>query len=280
MEFETDSHGATDVGRVRDANEDQYLIADLTKSMLIQQTSLSHDDGHRLYGGSRGHLYVVADGMGGHRAGDVASGVAVDTLASYFVAMIPWFLQAETDSVDELKDELARALQKCQAAVRARAKDKNQTGARRMGTTLTMAYLVSRELFVVHVGDSRCYMLRGSELHQLTTDHTVAQQMVERGIIEPEDAGKTPFRSSLSQVVGGDEAEIQPDVHRASVAPGDIILLCTDGLTREVSEADIAAILSDDDSAEEMCTKLIDAANQAGGTDNITVVVSRVLEEA
>lgn len=197
MELVTDSHGATDVGRVRDANEDQFLIADLTKSMLIQQTSLSHDDGHRLYGGSQGHLYVVADGMGGHRAGDVASGVAVDTLASYFVAMIPWLLQAETDSVDEL-----------------------------------------------------------------------------------EDAGKTPFRSSLSQVVGGGEAEIQPDVHHASVAAGDTILLCTDGLTREVSEDDIAAILSDDNSAEEICTRLIDAANQAGGADNITVVVSRVLEEA
>lgn len=274
MTLHIDAYGATDVGNTRARNEDQFLAADLSKTMLIRQTSLSFEDRSRLYGGSHGHLYVVADGIGGAPHGDVASELAVQTIVRYVLAMVPWFLDTDATPADELKGELARALRKAESVLR----EKHEADAedRRMGTTVTMAYLLPPGLFVLHIGDSRCYILRGTHLYQLTTDHTIAQQMVESGVLRSEQAEDSPLSNVLWQAVGGMDAGIEPEVRQVAIGAGDTILLCTDGLTCEVPESEITDILKRDGSAQSKCTALIDAANRAGGSDNVTVVVVRL----
>src|SRR5262249_46734818 len=157
-----------------------FLIADLTKSMLIHQTSLSHEDHTRLFGGSQAKLLLVADGMGGHAAGQQASALAVETLAHYVLNTMPWFLGLQETEEPDLREKLQTALARCQDRIEAAAKaEPSRYG---MGTTLTMAYLIWPRLYVVHAGDSRCYLLRGGRLEQITTDHTLAQKMVESGM--------------------------------------------------------------------------------------------------
>jgi protein phosphatase len=274
MTLHIDAYGATDVGNARARNEDQFLVADLTKAMLIRQTSLSFEDRSRLYGGSHGHLYVVADGIGGAPHGDVASKLAVQTIVHYVLAMIPWFLNTDAKPTDELEGELVRALRKAESVLR--VESEANTEHQHMGTTMTMAYLLPPHVFVVHVGDSRCYLLRGTHLHQVTTDHTVAQQLVESGAWRSEQGEDSPLSSVLWQAVGGTDTGIEPEFRQAALGAGDTILLCTDGLTCEVAESEITDILVRQGSAEAKCTALIDAANRAGGSDNITVVVARL----
>jgi protein phosphatase len=150
-------------------------------------------------------------------------------------------------------------------------------GQRRMGTTLTVAYLIGQHLFAAQVGDSRCYLLRDSVLHHVTTDDTVTQQLSDEGKTGPKDAEAWGFGNVLTEAIGGKEQGVYPLVHTAAVAEGDTILLCTDGLTRHVPESEIADILTTEGPAAAQCENLIAAANDAGGSDNITVVVGRVL---
>src|SRR5262249_38518521 len=156
MRCKMDCSGLTDVGRVRQTNEDQFLIADLNKSMLVRQTSLSLDDHTRLFGGSQGALLVVADGMGGHAAGKQASTLAVQTLEHYVLNTMPWFFHLQQDQETDLQDELKSAMEACQHSIETAAAARPEQHG--MGTTLTMAYLLWPRLYVVHVGDSRCYL--------------------------------------------------------------------------------------------------------------------------
>ena len=158
MRGKMDCYGLTDVGQVREVNEDQFLIADLSKSMLVHQTSLGHEDHTRLFGGSQGQLLLVADGMGGQAAGQQASAIAVQTLERYVLNAMPWFFRLQESLEDDHRDELKVALEACQRGIEAAAE---ASPARRgMGTTLTMAYVVWPRLYVVHVGTSRCYLFR------------------------------------------------------------------------------------------------------------------------
>ena len=154
MPGKMDCFGLTDVGKVRDVNEDQFLIADLNKSMLVHQTSLSHDDHTRLFGGSQGQLLLVADGMGGHAAGKQASTLAVQTLSHYVLNAMRWLFQLDEPNEADLEDEFKTG-QACQRRLEAEADAMPEKHG--MGTTLTMAYVLWPRLYVVHVGDSRCY---------------------------------------------------------------------------------------------------------------------------
>src|SRR5262249_15542750 len=165
-------------------------------------------------------------------------------------------------------------LEECQRRVGAAAE---QSNLRRMGTTLTMAYILWPRLYVVHAGDSRCYLFRGGRGHQITRDHTVAQQMVERGILSPGEADTSRWSHALWNCIGGGSQEINPDVYKATLQPVDTLLLCTDGLSKYLSTADIAEHLRKHASPEEATRSLIDAANAAGGADNITVIVARLV---
>jgi PPM family protein phosphatase len=271
-----DCFGLTDAGLARGANEDQFLIADLNKSMLVHQTSLSHEDHTRLFGGSQGKLLLVADGMGGQAGGRQASALAVEGLASYVLNTMPWFYRLAEGHEDDLREELKAALEACQRRVEGAAEAR--PGGGRMGTTLTMAYVLWPRLFVVHAGDSRCYLLRDGRLHRVTTDHTVAQQLVERGVLGPEEAGESRWSHVLWNCIGGGSHELNPDVYKATLQLGDTLLLCTDGLTKVVSDAEILRTLRRGERAREACDRLVALANAGGGPDNVTAVVARFLD--
>ncbi|HYT94085.1 MAG TPA: protein phosphatase 2C domain-containing protein [Gemmataceae bacterium] len=270
MQGKIDCAGLTDPGRVRPENEDQFLIASLSKSMQVHQTSLGLDEQTRLFGASQGRLLLVADGVGGHAAGRRASALAVDSLTAYILNTMQWFFRLRQDSEDQFLDDLKAALGYCQERVN--AEGERFTERRGMGTTLTMAYLCWPRMYVVHAGDSRCYLLRGGRLKQITHDHTIAQQLVEVGAIKDPDG--SPWSHVLWNVVGGGSGELTPEVDRADLTLGDSVLLCSDGLSKHVGDADIARLLGASHPSTETCRHLVDAANSAGGTDNITVVVA------
>jgi protein phosphatase len=273
MRGKMDCFGLTDVGRVRQSNEDQFLLADLSKSLLIHQTSLSDEDHTRLFGGSQGQLLLVADGMGGHAEGQKASGIAVRTLTQYVLNTMHWFFRLEEGREADLNEELKAALEECQRNIEAASGP--QPGGRPMGTTLTMAYVLWPRLYVVHAGDSRCYLLRRGRLEQITTDHTVAQQLVDQGVLNPEQAKGSRYSHMLWNCIGGGSHELNPAVYKATLEIGDTLLLCTDGLSGPVPDERLSQLLRQRSSAEQTCRTLVDAANAAGGRDNITVVIAQ-----
>jgi protein phosphatase len=276
MPLTIDVEGLSDVGKVREKNEDQFLIAELEKAMVIRRTTLERDSQTQLSDAMTGHLLVVADGMGGHADGEVASELATVTVTRYVLGMLPWFHGVAGRREEDVTADLIRALKRCESVVQTAADE--QTQARRMGTTLTMVYLNFPDVFVVNVGDSRCYLQRGSELHQVTVDQTAAQEMLEQGVFDSEEVVDSTLRSALSQAIGGAEHGVQPDAYVVKVEPADTILLCTDGLSDYVPEKTIAGILAPDEPADAKCSNLVAAANDAGGSDNITAIVARVLE--
>lgn len=265
-------HGLSDAGRVRAKNEDQFLIAHLSKSLLVAQTSLQLFDQTRLHGGSQGHLLAVADGMGGHRAGEDASAIAVDTVVNYVLNTMPWFFRLEEAHEEDLRDELKAAIVRAQNAVLSLSEGNPERAG--MGTTFTMAYILWPTMYTVHVGDSRCYLLRDLELRQITTDHTLAQQQVDNGLLTQDEAEDSNLGHMLLNVIGGDDQGVRADVRRTRLELGDALVLCTDGLTRHVRDEDVAALVGANDSADIACRDLVAAANSAGGEDNITVVVA------
>jgi protein phosphatase len=270
-----ESFGASHIGRVRPKNEDQYLIADLNKMLVARQTSLAHD---RELGGMHGQLLLVADGMGGHAAGELASKIAIDTVTDYVLHTMDWFFRLGRHEED-LLDELQAALQRCHCEIQADAAENPEHHG--MGTTLTMAYVIWPRLYVVHVGDSRCYLLRGGKLEQVTTDHTMAQRFVEDGRLSAEEAETSRWSHVLWNSLGsGRGSTPRPEVYKAKLDDGDTVMLCTDGLSKHVPLEQIREVLSSADGVENACQRLVDMANAAGGSDNVTVIVARFPEEA
>jgi protein phosphatase len=277
-----DVYGMTHVGRKRLANEDQFLIAELKKSLSVYQTSLGLDHQTRLFGGSQGRLLLVADGMGGHEAGERASTIAVDSIATYTLNTMRWFFRLDEVSDEDFYEELKAALEHCQSMIDVEVEAIPQR--RGMGTTLTMAYVIWPRMYVVHAGDSRCYLFRNSLLKQITRDHTMAQLFKEQrdaGVESevPDDSESSRWSNTLWNVLGGDSNDLAPDVYRANLQLGDTLLLCTDGLTKHLSDDRIKEHLNKVGPAEKICQGLVEAANTDGGTDNITVVVARLCEQ-
>jgi protein phosphatase len=266
-----DCFGATDRGKVRRLNEDQFLIAELTKRMRVGQTSLPDGGAGLRACGQSGYLLVVADGMGGISGGEIASGLAVEAISWYVNRTMPWFHRFEDGREEELESDLRVAVHACQRTVADAARASNFT---KMGTTLTLACVLWPRLYVVHAGDSRCYLLRGSKFQQITRDHTIAQRVVDAGIMTPEQAESAGYGHTLWNCISGGSTDVRPDVYRAELAPGDTLLLCTDGLTRQLSDARIRDTLIAGPSPATSAEALVSAANEAGGEDNITVVVA------
>ncbi len=270
-----DCHGMTHVGQVRTQNQDQFLIADLSKSMAVEQTSLRADHPTRLFSNLHGKLMLVADGMGGHAAGERASTIAVDSITNYVLNTLPWFFQLDQRGQEDLADELKVALKVCQDHIQEEAAAKPEQAG--MGTTATLAYVLWPRMFVVHAGDSRCYLLRRDELRRITKDQTVAQQLVDRQLLDPESAETSKWSNVLWNVVGGDASELASEVYKVRLEPGDVVMLCSDGLTKHLTDDQLTVSLASHDSAKTICDRLVTAANDAGGTDNITVVVAKFL---
>ena len=263
------AHGISDVGRVRDRNEDQFVIAEIRRVLRIRQSSMPQPSS--LMGERLGHLFVVADGMGGHQAGEYASALAVASVENIVLNTIGWLFRLQGDGVLSEFQEAVRATDRWVAEASLREPELEG-----MGTTLTMGYVCDNVLYVAHAGDSRCYLHRGGRLERLTRDHTFVADLVSKGIIAPEEAAHHRMRNIVTNAVGGDNRGVKPEVHKHLIAPGDLVLLCSDGLTEMVSEAAIAGRLqAHEQSPEQACRALVDDANAAGGTDNVTVVVAR-----
>jgi protein phosphatase len=274
---EIEVSGLTDRGQVRERNEDQYVIADLQRAVRIRDASVPATPDARWSGGAQGVLLAVADGIGGHGGGDVASAVALDTVVQCAAYLVPWFSPGHSDDASAeqaVRGELAASADVCESRLRAVA-DRKQIAQMAPGTTLTVAYVIWPDLYILHVGDSRCYLLRGGELLPLTRDHTVAQQLADQGIMTPEAAAHSRFTHVLYNAIGGGHDGVAPDVGRVELARGDTLLLCTDGVYGQVSVEQIRDVLAAGRPAAESCRTLVEAANQAGGRDNATAVVAR-----
>jgi protein phosphatase len=264
------SFGRTDRGRVRPANEDQFLIALLTRALQVQQTSLSQEGVQ--YSGPQGYLFVVADGMGGHAGGEQASALAVDVLEKFLLDAFNWCIQLRGPDEDHLLAEFQQALN--QADARMFQETRRHPELRGMGTTLTLAYFREDELFVAHAGDSRCYLLRNGLLYRLTHDHTVVAEMVQQGLLQPDEAARHTYRHLITNVVGGSDPGVKVELHKLAVSAGDRLLLCSDGLTEMVGDQELLAILHAEADPAAACDHLVRRANEQGGKDNITVVVA------
>jgi serine/threonine protein phosphatase PrpC len=212
-------------------------------------------------------VFAVADGLGGHQGGEVASAAAVAPLAALD--------GRELATPTEAAEALAAAVQEANSAILERAAgDPSLWG---MGTTMTAAAVTADgHLQLAHVGDSRAYLLRDGALEQLTTDHTIVAELVRRGRLTPELAAIHPERSILTRAVGLDPRIPVDTPDALDLRPGDQCLLCSDGLTEAVADPTIAELLSANADGDAACRSLIDAANEAGGPDNITVVLVRV----
>ena len=263
--------GVTDKGKVRTTNEDQFLVAELTKAMRVWQTSLAEPN--LQVGEERAHLFLVADGMGGHLAGERASALAVAAIEQFMLNSFRWFFGS--GSPDE-----QRVLAQFQSAIRhADARILEETAAhpelRGMGTTVTMAFHLGAQLCVIHVGDSRAYLYRDHELHQLTEDHTLVADMVRSGALRRDQVAEHELRHTITNVVGGPELGVNVEARALEVRDGDRLLLCSDGLTEMVTNDAIVATLDAEPAPEAAAKKLLAQANDGEASDNITLIVVR-----
>jgi protein phosphatase len=265
------SFGLTHPGKVRPKNEDHFLISELSKTMWISQSSLPQPEMQR--GAERGHLFLVADGMGGHQAGEQASSLTLATIEAFVLDSLKWFFPLEGAEEKAVASEFQTALRHADQTLLAEAARRPELHG--MGTTLTLAYGLGSELFVVHVGDSRCYLFRDDALHRLTRDHTLIAELLQRGVLSPEEAARHPYRHVITNCVGGHEQGVEVEAHKLQLHPGDAILLCSDGLTDMVSDEAIHKVMRSEEDPRRACERLAAQANEQGGKDNITVIVAR-----
>ncbi len=265
------SFGLTDKGRVRPANEDHFAVVELVRTLHVYQTSVPNTASR--YGSPRGHLFLVADGMGGHRAGEVASALTIKTIDSFLLNTLNRFFNLKPADEHVVMKEFQGALLRADSRIFEEAVSHPELEG--MGTTLTLAFAVDWKLFVAHAGDSRAYLFSRGELRQLTRDHTLVAEMVRRGTLSPREASTHPYRSMVTNVLGGHEQGVLVEMHRLTLEPDDVLLLCSDGLTGMLPDERIATILTEEREPESACNRLIAEANAQGGRDNITAVVSR-----
>ena len=247
----------TDLGRVRKNNEDCYEI----------EPALN--------------LYVLSDGMGGQAHGEVASKLAVQTIVTHCQQAensraTPIFGEPQPD-VSERTNRLTSAIHLANRKVyEAAAANAEQNG---MGATIVAAWIEGQRLSLAHVGDSRAYLLRAGSLDQLTADHSLVAEKVRVGILTPQEADASELQSVLTRAVGTN-ATIQVDADEQMLLAGDSLLLCSDGLTRMVTDPEIASTLLTSTSAQEAADRLVELANENGGVDNVSVIVLRVLQKS
>src|SRR5881409_3019891 len=254
----------TDLGRTRDHNEDRFLVADLTrKTASLQPDVRQHDIG------PRGTLLVVADGMGGAAAGELASEMATDTIYAHLLKT--WNAEDEA-TPQRFAYRLKEAVEVANASIHAHAKAHPEV--RGMGTTTTAAGVLNDHLYLTQVGDSRAYLIRNGQAVQLTKDQSLMQRLVEAGELTEEEAARSERRNIILQALGPDP-KVKVDLTYQDVRKGDILVLCSDGLSGQVKKEEIAEIVTRERDLQAACDRLIALANERGGPDNITVVIAR-----
>ncbi|MBX7149739.1 Stp1/IreP family PP2C-type Ser/Thr phosphatase [bacterium] len=248
------AHGLTDVGRKRNHNEDSFLINENLR------------------------LFVIADGMGGHSGGEFASRLAVSTIEEVIqgINSDPEATVISGVNTDEAEygDRLKYAIQMASSKIYDRAL--YDTALKGMGTTTVAAIFYDRELYIANVGDSRAYLFHANKIRQVTVDHSLVSEQVQAGVISQKDAKAHRLKNIITRSVGYQE-EVEIDLEKFEVHMGDKLLLCSDGLSNMVEDGDIEKIVTTH-SPKEACKKLVDAANQGGGEDNVSVVIVEVVE--
>jgi PPM family protein phosphatase len=250
---EVKAYGVTHVGRQRQHNEDSFLVE------------------------STARLFLVADGMGGHAAGEIASRIAVDSISEFIL-----HTKEDDGTWPHAYDEhYKRSTNRLMAAVRmantrvleAMRKDARLRG---MGTTVVAAMADGDVMSFAHVGDSRAYLIRENALTRITNDHSWVFEQVQAGMLTEAEAEKHPLRNVITRALGG-ALQVNPDASEIKAKPGDVFLLCSDGLTGMVPEDEILRIVTESENVEAACQTLIDVANERGGLDNITAILVKAL---
>lgn len=268
---ELDLFGITDRGKARADNQDHFLTSTIHPQVRIHGTSMTGLDNLPLLGTRLATLMVVADGVGGAADGSEAARMATESVTRYVASTLRCYHTAGQSGDNEFHAALRGAAMQAHDAVRAEAASRSDQ--RRMATTLTVAIFVWPYMYVVQVGDSRCYLFLGGKLRQITRDQTVAQMLVDEGALAKEQMSRSPLNNVLASAIGSDEAT--PVVTRVSIDRGAVALLCSDGLTRHVTDAEIEAHIASMQSSEQLARELVQLALDRGGKDNITVVVGR-----
>jgi protein phosphatase len=256
--------GKTDLGRTREHNEDCFLVADLTRHDASLQPQVRE---HEV--GERGSLFVVADGMGGAAAGELASDMA--TQAIYNHLSKTWATDSEATE-QQFAFRLKEAVEAANNELHAYAKAHPEV--RGMGTTTTAAGVLGEHAYVSQVGDSRAYLVRGGVAHQLTKDQSLMQRLVEAGELTEEEAAQSERRNIILQALGPDP-RVKVDLTHQELRRDDVLVLCSDGLSGQVKKEEIAEAVAREPTLQAVCDRLIALANERGGPDNITVIAVR-----
>ncbi len=260
----------------RPNNEDAYVVYRIGRFMECVSSNLPQGELPGRYDDA-GHLMIVGDGVGGAASGEVASSTALMTLVQSILRAPKWALKLDDPATreTEIQELVARSrayLQHMHSVIRERQEqDPRYEG---MGTTFTSAYTVGGDMFIMHIGDSRAYTYREGKLFRITHDHTLAQEYADLGQLRQAEVEHHPYSHVLTRALGGQADIIESDMHHRDVEDGDRLLLCSDGLTKVASEADIAAALGANPTSEAACQALIDLALARGAPDNVTVIVA------
>jgi protein phosphatase len=268
-----DISGLSDRGLKRETNEDHFLISRIDRTFEVMMTNLEPgavpaSERETVYG------MIVTDGMGGHAGGEVASRTAIAKFVEYALSTPNLFVRLSPQVAHEARARMSKRFEAVKDALVAEAnRDASLSG---MGTTMTMACIFNAELLVAHVGDSRAYLFRGGHLVALTRDQTMAQEMLDTGLISEDELASNPMRHVLTGVLGTQGTPIQTEVRAIRLEDGDQILLCSDGLTEMVSDDTIAKVLADPEATSALiASRLVNLANASGGRDNVTVIAAR-----
>jgi protein phosphatase len=260
-------------GHIRTNNEDHYLAVRITRSLETVLTNLEEAILPKSFD-ETAYGMLVADGMGGEAAGEIASSAALLKLLELVVQTPDWIMRMNQGlNADTVMRRMTHRFRQIDNDLREQGESNHSLHG--MGTTLTVTVSLGTDLFLSHIGDSRAYLLRGGKLHQLTKDHTLAQALIDAGIAGPDDTSTRAMRHVLTAALGSMGERTDPQVQRLHLSDGDQLLLCTDGLTEMVADDIIAGVLADANSAQTACQALIDLALAGGGRDNITVVLAR-----
>ncbi len=238
-------YGLSDIGRKRKNNEDAYLI---------DRVDIFEDGKRRVF-----YVLAVADGMGGHAAGEVASGMTVERLTAAPLT----YLAGDVSGVQKIIGFLNKKIH-----------EKSEEMNKKMGTTLVAAIIEDNKGYIFNVGDSRAYLFRNNKLRQITKDHSVVQELLDKGLITKEEARTHPNKNVITMAIGTKES-VNPDEFTLYFDPGDVLLLCTDGVHDMLTDEEIEAILKKYESLSEIGNEIIKMANEKGGKDNATVVLAR-----
>ncbi len=268
---ELDLFGLTHKGNVRETNQDHFLVCTVHPQVVVHNTSLPHVDDLPLLGSRLATILVVADGVGGGDFGSEAAQIATETITRYVSCTLRSYHAAGKFSDDELLVSLRTAIGEAHDAVLADAAGRSPPG--RMASTLTVGLAIWPWIYVVQVGDSRGYYWDGAELKRLTRDQTIAQDLVDKGVLPAERMEISPYRNVLASAIGGGEAT--PEVTHMEITRNGTLLFCTDGLTKHVTDEEIAEYIRNVSTSEKLCQDLLALALERGGTDNITIVVGR-----